>query len=83
MKYNLRSLMIVVTLVCVYFGMYSAMLHPVVIVEEGMLGMVGSGYREPHFRRCDAVSQIVFAPLVCIDQRIRPNYWNEFSDFDP
>jgi hypothetical protein len=83
MKYSLRSLMIVVTLACVYFGMYSAMLHPEVIVEESVLGIVGSGYREPHFRIGDAVAQIVFAPLVCIDRRVRPMYWNTFSDFDP
>jgi hypothetical protein len=73
----------VITLLGVYFGTYSAMLQPVVVVEEGWHGMVVSGCREPHFRAGDAVLQFAFAPLVWIDQLVRPNYWNEFSHFDP
>ena len=83
MKYSLRSLMVVVTLVGVYFGTYSALLQTVVIMDEGILGMVVSGYREPHFRYGDATAQVIFAPLIWIDQRVRPAYWSEFSDFDP
>jgi hypothetical protein len=83
MKYSLRSLMIAVTLICVYLGAYPAMLQPVVMVEKGWHGMVVSGCREPHFRIGDGVSQFVFAPLVWIDRLVRPDYWSEFSDFDP
>jgi hypothetical protein len=82
MKYSLRSLMIVVTLVGVYLGTYSALLQPVDIVDEGILGMVVSGYREPHFRCGDVTAKFIFAPLIWIDQRVRPAYWERFSDFD-
>ena len=75
--------MIVVTLVCVYLGSYSAILQPINVVGEGFGGMVVSGYREPHFRIGNAVSQVVFAPLVWIDRHVRPRYWDQFSDFDP
>ena len=83
MKYNLRSLMVVITLFAFYFGAYSAMLQPVVMVEEGWHGMVVSGCRKPHFRIGDTVTQFVFAPLVWIDRLARPGYWNEFSETVP
>lgn len=82
MKYSLRSLMIVVTLICIYCGAYSAMLSPVVIVDEASLGMVVSGYREPDFRIGGVISRFVFAPAIWLDRQIRPEYWQPFSDFD-
>ena len=82
MKYSLRSLMIVVTLACVYLGSYSATLTPIVVVDEGWHGMVVSGQREPRFRIFDGVLQFVFLPVIWCDRVVRPGYWEKFSDFD-
>jgi hypothetical protein len=73
MKYSLRSLMIVFTLVCVYLGAYSANLDALEVNVR--LHGVASHYRDPRFRVGDTVSQFVFRPVVCIDQMLRPEYW--------
>jgi len=55
MKYSLRSLMIVVTLACVYLGVFSANLDPLGVNVR--LHGVLSHFRGPRFRVGDTVSQ--------------------------
>ena len=58
-----------------YLGAYVALLRP----ESYWfcsLGSVGSPYqREPAFRFCGDRAKTAFAPLLWMDQRIRPTYW--------
>jgi hypothetical protein len=43
---------------------------------------VGSGYREPNFRFGAPMRKIIYLPLTTLDQRFRPDYWNNYSSLD-
>ena len=68
--------------VAAYFTSYKALLDPIIFVEIGGHGMVAKGYRGPHFRTTNSILSLVFYPAVLFDRKIRPSYWNEYSDYD-
>jgi hypothetical protein len=79
---SIRTLLLLITALSVYLAAYVALVQPVVIVDEGLGGMVVSGYREPEFRVGGSAAKIMFGPLVWLDRAVRPSYWEPFSDFD-
>ena len=74
MKYSLRSLMIVVTLVAMYFGMYSQLLRPVEVDPDDWPCVVIPGDRHADFRAGGEFSRLMFTPAVWLDRKVRPDF---------
>jgi hypothetical protein len=81
-RFGVRSLLLLVTAFCVYLGAYLASLRPVVVVDEGSHGMLISGSQELDYLVPGKLWRITFAPAAWIDYQLRPQYWNEYSDYD-
>jgi hypothetical protein len=79
--------LLVITALGIYISAYRALMQPIIIVDEGHLGMVIEGSREPHYGtlerngRLNSFCRIVFAPIEYIDYICRPKYWDEYSDW--
>lgn len=44
------------------------------------MGMVIKGSREPHYKLANPVCRILFAPIEKIDYKMRPAFWDHYSD---
>ena len=77
-QFSLRGLLLAILLMSVYLAAYKALLRPMIIPREGHMGTT-YGYRKPDFLIGGTLSQLVFAPLVWTDRRMRPDYWDNYS----
>ena len=82
-QFRLNSLLLFMAAVTVYITSYKLLLDPIIIVEIGGHGMVVKGSRGPHFRMINPILSLVYYPAVLVDRKMRPRYWNEYSDYDP
>jgi hypothetical protein len=82
MRYRLRTLLILLAACGAYFASYRALLRPVVIVDEGHLGRVVSGYRRPAYLAGEPLTSFLFWPAAWMDRQTRPGYWGTFSEID-
>ena len=83
MKISLRTLLLIVTSLCVYIGAYFRLASPIEIAEESHVGMVSKGHREPGYRIQNQFISKVFLPAYCIDYALRKDFWDDcHDDFD-
>lgn len=70
-----NALALVLLLAAVYIGSYWCILDPLLMVEEGMLGIVSRGHREPNYSFGGDAATLFFIPIHWCDRRLRPGYW--------
>ena len=89
-RFGLRTMFVIVTGLAVYIAAYFALLNPVIVVKSFHLGIVIEGSREPYYgepiegepadRLFNHSCRFIFAPVEWIDYRLRPGYWDHYSD---
>ena len=80
LQFNLRTLLALTTVACLYIGSYFALLAPQECESGYALKtdvLVVQRYRELRYRGPDPWLRVAFAPLHQIDLRLRADYWME------
>lgn len=80
LRFSVRIVLALTTGVALYLASYRYLLNPIVVVEVGHMGMVIKGSREPHYKLANPVCRILFAPIEKIDYKMRPAFWDHYSD---
>jgi hypothetical protein len=89
MKLTLRTsywtiLALVIALPVIYVLSYFALLDPEQPRGSYVVRAGSSFQRTPRYRALQGVSDVVFSPLLSIDQAVRPSYWKfPLSQFGP